>query len=47
MSRMKKGKALGPSEFQTEMIQVLGTVGVEWMLDLLRSICEEEVMPED
>ena len=47
LSKMKNGKAPGPSEFQIEMIKLLGAEGEEWMLELLRAIFEEEVMPAD
>ena len=47
LSKMKKGKAPGPSEFQIDMIKILAAEGEEWMLELLRAIWEEEVMPKD
>ena len=47
LSKMKNCKAPGPSEFQIEMIKVLGAEGEEWMKDLLRAIWEEEEMPRD
>ena len=47
LSKMKNGKSPGPSDFQIEMIKVLGTEGKEWMLDLLKAIWEEEEMPRD
>ncbi|XP_068210305.1 uncharacterized protein [Palaemon carinicauda] len=46
LNRMKKGKAPGPSEFQNEMVKILATEGEEWMLDLLRAMWEEGIMPK-
>ncbi|XP_064097343.1 uncharacterized protein LOC135208761 [Macrobrachium nipponense] len=47
LSKMMNGKAPGPSEFQIEMIKLLGTEGEKWMLDLFKAVGEEEVMPRD
>ena len=47
LSKMKKGKAPGPSDFQIEMIMVLGIEGEDWMTTLLRAIWEDEEMPRD
>ena len=44
---MKNGKAPGSAEFQIEMIKIFGAEGEEWMLELLRAIFEDEVMPAD
>ena len=45
--KMKNGKASGPSDFQIEIIKVLGSKGEEWMLPFMRAICEEEVLSRD
>ena len=47
LRKMKNGKAPGPSDFQIEMIKLLGVDGEEWMTELLRAIWEEEAMPRD
>ena len=47
LSKRKNGKAPGQSEFQIEMIKLLGAEGEEWNLELLRSISEKGVMPSD
>ena len=47
LRKMKNGKSPGPSELQIEMIKILGEEGKYWMLDLLKAIWEEEVMPRD
>ncbi|XP_068247732.1 uncharacterized protein [Palaemon carinicauda] len=47
LSKMKNGKAPGPLEFHIEMIKILATAWEEWMLDLLRAIWKEEIMPKD
>ena len=47
LSKMKNGKAPGPSEFQVEMLKLLEAEGEKWILTLLRSIFEEEKMPRD
>ncbi|XP_064089905.1 uncharacterized protein LOC135203904 [Macrobrachium nipponense] len=47
LSKMKNGKASGPSEFQIEMIKLLGTEGEKWMLDILKAIWEEEEIPRN
>ncbi|XP_064121717.1 uncharacterized protein LOC135226205 [Macrobrachium nipponense] len=47
LRKMKNGKSPVPSEFQIEIIKLLGTEGEKWMLDLLKTICEEGEMPMD
>ena len=42
---MKNGKALGSPKVQIEMLKVLAVEEEEWILDLLKAIWEEEVMP--
>ncbi|XP_068233473.1 uncharacterized protein [Palaemon carinicauda] len=44
---MKKDKVPGPSELQMEVVKIQAPDGEEWMLDLLRVIWEEEIMPKD
>ncbi|XP_068238387.1 uncharacterized protein [Palaemon carinicauda] len=45
--RKMNGKAPGPSDFQIEKVKILAIEGEEWMLDLLRAIWEDEIMPEN
>ena len=47
MKRMKCGKASGPSGVAIELLKVLGEEGIDWLLELLQRIWQEEKIPED
>ena len=44
---MKKGKAAGCSGVSADMIKILEESGVDTMVDIIRTVWEEEEMPED
>ncbi|KAG1681055.1 DNA replication licensing factor MCM5 [Nymphon striatum] len=47
IKKMKKGKAIGPDEISTEMIQALGEYGTELLHKVFNEIYETGVLPED
>ena len=43
ISKMKNGKAAGPSEVVSEMVKAAGEVKVDMITDLVNQITEEEI----
>ena len=47
VSKMKKGKAAGPSGVVAEMLKAAGKTGIEMITNLINQIVSEGVIPAD
>jgi hypothetical protein len=47
MSKMKNGKAAGPSGIVAEMLKAAGNDGVQWMTELCNAVIQEGRIPDD
>ena len=47
LKKMKKGKAVGPDDISAEVWKVLGGVGLDCLMEVLRNVIGTERMPDE